>query len=118
MSQRKIIPGVDAKLVAKRLHEIVADLIKNGPTADEVQRVATTTVSSRISGLESVGGFGGKAVALASGELYSGDPAFYKKQLQETASVTPARVRAAPGARRCADVLRAGRYVRRGRPGR
>ncbi len=72
---------MDAALVAKRLDEIMADLIANGPTADEVQRVATTTVSGRISGLESVGGFGGKAVALASGELYSNDPGF----LQETA---------------------------------
>jgi predicted Zn-dependent peptidase len=93
--QAIVKPGVDAALVAKRLDEIVADLIKNGPTADEVQRVATTTVSGRISGLESVGGFGGKAVALASGELYSGDPAFYKKQLAEAAAVTPAQVQAA-----------------------
>ena len=93
--QAIVKPGVDANLVAKRLDEIVADLIKNGPTADEVQRVATTTVSGRISGLESVGGFGGKAVALASGELYSDDPAFYKKQLAETAKVTPAQVQAA-----------------------
>jgi predicted Zn-dependent peptidase len=93
--QAIVKPGVDANLVAKRLDEIVADLIKNGPTADEVQRVATTAVSGRISGLESVGGFGGKAVALASGELYSNDPGFFKKQLEETARVTPAQVRAA-----------------------
>ena len=93
--QAIVKPGVDAALVAKRLDEIVADLIANGPTADEVQRVATTAVSGRISGLESVGGFGGKAVALASGELYSDDPAFFKKQLEETARVTPAQVQAA-----------------------
>lgn len=93
--QAIVKPGVDADLVAKRLDEIVADLIANGPTADEVQRVATTAVSGRISGLESVGGFGGKAVALASGELYSDDPAFFKKQLEETARVTPAQVQAA-----------------------
>ncbi|MDV3458042.1 insulinase family protein [Sphingomonas sp. HF-S4] len=93
--QAIVKPGVDANVVAKRLDEIVADLIAKGPTADEVQRVATTAVSSRISGLESVGGFGGKAVALASGELYSGDPAFFKKQLEETAKVTPAQVQAA-----------------------
>lgn len=93
--QAIVKPGVDANLVAKRLDEIMADLIANGPTADEVQRVATTAVSGRISGLESVGGFGGKAVALASGELYSDDPAFFKKQLEETARVTPAQVQAA-----------------------
>ena len=88
-------PGVDAALVAKRLDEIVADLIANGPTADEVQRVATLNASGRIAGLESVGGFGGKAVALAEGALYSDDPSFYKKQLATLAAETPALVKAA-----------------------
>ncbi len=93
--QAVVKPGVDPALVAKRLDEIVADLIQNGPTPDEVTRVATTNVSNRIEGLESVGGFGGKAVALAQGELYSGDPLFFKKQLEATAKVTPAEVQAA-----------------------
>ncbi len=88
-------PGADVAAVTKRLDEIVADLIQNGPTPDEVTRVATTNVSDRIEGLESVGGFGGKAVALASGELYSGDPLYFKKQLQAMAKVTPAQVQAA-----------------------
>lgn len=88
-------PGVDAAVVAKRLDEIVADLIANGPTADEVQRVATLNASGRIAGLESVGGFGGKAVALAEGALYSDDPGFYKKQLATLAAETPAEVKAA-----------------------
>src|SRR3546814_908136 len=67
-------PGVDADMVAKRLDAIIADYIAKGPTADEMQRVATQTVSGRIAGLEQVGGFGGKAVALAEGELYMNDP--------------------------------------------
>jgi predicted Zn-dependent peptidase len=93
--QAIVKPGVDAATVSQRLDAIMADLIKNGPTADEVQRVATTNVAQRISGLESVGGFGGKAVALASGELYSNDPLFFKKQLEAMARVTPAQVKAA-----------------------
>ncbi|MBO9713122.1 pitrilysin family protein [Sphingomonas sp.] len=88
-------PGVDVATVSKRLDEIMADLIKTGPTADEVQRVATTSAAGTIEGLESVGGFGGKAVALAQGELYSNDPLHYKKELQAVASVTPASVKAA-----------------------
>ena len=88
-------PGVDAAVVAKRLDELVADLIANGPTADEVQRVATGSASGRIAGLESVGGFGGKAVALAEGALYSNDPGFYKKQLATLAAETPASVKTA-----------------------
>jgi predicted Zn-dependent peptidase len=87
-------PGVDPALVAKRLDEIIADFVRTGPTADEVQRVATREVAGRISGLESVGGFGGKAVALAEGALYASDAGFYKKQLQAYASATPDKVRA------------------------
>src|SRR5690606_20235332 len=52
-------------------------------------------VSARIRGLEQVGGFGGKAVALAEGALYADDPDFYKKQLLALGRVTPADVRAA-----------------------
>lgn len=87
-------PGVDPALVARRLDAIIADFIAKGPTADEVQRVATREVSGRISGLESVGGFGGKAVALAEGALYANDADFYKKQLAAYAAATPAAVKA------------------------
>jgi len=88
-------PGVDPAVVNTRLDQIIADFLKNGPTADEVQRYVTTTAVERIEGLESVGGFGGKAVALAEGALYSNDPGFYKKQLAELAAQTPASVKAA-----------------------
>ena len=87
-------PGVDVAKVNKRLDELTASLIAEGPTADEVQRVATRSVSSRISGLEQVGGFGGKAVALAEGALYSGDPARYRKDMLMMAAATPASIRA------------------------
>jgi len=88
-------PGVDAAMVEKRLDAIVANFIKTGPTADEVQRVATKEVSGRIAGLESVGGFGGKATALAQGLLYSNDPDHYRKELAAYGSTSPATVKAA-----------------------
>jgi predicted Zn-dependent peptidase len=87
-------PGVDPATVAARLDALIADFLKTGPTSDEVQRVATGEVSARIGGLESVGGGGGKAVALAEGLVYAGDAGFYKKQLAEYAAVTPAQVAA------------------------
>ena len=93
--QAVVRPGVDPAVVQKRLDELVDDFVRNGPTADEVQRTLTTIVSRRIGGLESVGGFGGKAVALAEGALYSNDPGFYKKQLAALAAQTPATVKAA-----------------------
>ena len=88
-------PGVDPALVSRRIDAVLAELIAKGPTADEVARVVTQSAAGRIAGLESVGGFGGKAVALAQGELYSGDPGFYKKELAALAAQTPETVRAA-----------------------
>ncbi len=88
-------PGVDPALLNKRLDELTAELISKGPSADEVQRVATRSVSGRIAGLEQVGGFGGKAVALAEGALYAKDPARYRKEMAAMAAATPASIRAA-----------------------
>ena len=83
-------PGVDAAEVGRRLDAIVADFIANGPTEEEVARVATQYVSGRIQSLEQVNG---KANVLAEGQLYAGDPDHYKTELAEYASVTPAQVR-------------------------
>ena len=88
-------PGVDPALVTKRIDEITAEFLRTGPTADEVNRYVTTNAVGTIAGLESVGGFGGKAVALAQGELYSKDPGFVKKELERLARQTPATVKAA-----------------------
>ncbi|CAM3029924.1 Putative zinc protease [Sphingomonas antarctica] len=86
-------PGQDPAAVASHLDAIVADFIKQGPTADEVRRVATKEVAGQIAGYETVGGFSGKGPTLAQGLLYSNDPAKYKKDLAETAALTPTRVR-------------------------
>lgn len=93
--QVDVKPGGDADAVAKRLDEILAEFIAKGPTAEEVQRVATSTIAQQIDGLEQVGGFGGKAVALAEGQLYVGDSNFYKKELQRLAATKPEVVKAA-----------------------
>jgi predicted Zn-dependent peptidase len=88
-------PGVDPALVEQRLDQIIAEFIANGPTEDEVRRAATREVAGRVRGLESVGGFGGKAVALAEGQVYANDSNFYKRVLDQYAAMTPATVRAA-----------------------
>jgi predicted Zn-dependent peptidase len=86
-------PGVDPAVVDKRISEILADYLANGPTEDEVRRAATQALAGRIKGLEQVGGFGGKAVALAEGQVFVGDSDFYKRMLNEYAAATPASVR-------------------------
>jgi predicted Zn-dependent peptidase len=85
-------PGVDPKVVSKRLDEIMADYIAKGPTADEVQRAVMSEVSNRIRDLEEVGG---KAGTLAEGQTFAHDSDFYKKTLASYAAITPAVVRAA-----------------------
>jgi predicted Zn-dependent peptidase len=86
-------PGVDPAVVSKRLDEILADYIANGPTDDEVQRAVMLEVSGRIRDLEQVGDFGGKASTLAEGQTYAHDSDFYKKTLADYAAMTPATVR-------------------------
>ena len=88
-------PGVDAAAVAKRLDEVLAELLRDGPTADEVNRSLVSKLAGYIRGIEAVGGFGGKAVVLAQGELFSNDSNFYKKRLAQLGSLTPAVVQTA-----------------------
>ncbi len=90
--QATVKPGVDPKLVGEQVDAIIADFIKNGPTADELRRAKTQDISATISGLESVTG---KAMTLARGAVFANDPGFYKKDLNEEASLTPAQVQAA-----------------------
>ncbi len=90
-----VAPGVDPAKVEARIDEVMAQFLKDGPTADEVGRIATRAVSGTIRGLEAVGGFGGKAVTLAEGAVYAGDADFYKKELAAYADATPATVAAA-----------------------
>ena len=94
-AQATVKPGVDPASVEKRLDEIIAQYIAEGPTADELARAATREVGGRLRALEQVGGFGGKAVTLAEGEVLAGDSEFYRKTLANYATVTPAEVKSA-----------------------
>jgi zinc protease len=91
--QADVKPGVDPALVGQRLDEEIGKFVASGPTADELQRAAASYLGGAIAGLESVGGFGGKAVALAEGALYSNDPGYYKVELDRLAKATPDQVK-------------------------
>ncbi len=88
-----VTPGIDPERVSRRLDEVVTQYLAEGPTADEVQRAVMLEVSGRVRGLEQVGGFGGKAVTLAEGEVYAEQSDFYKRTLASYAAITPAAVR-------------------------
>ena len=85
-------PGADPAKVGAALDAELARLMTDGPTPDELARAATTFAASQIRLLESVGG-NGKAATLAEGLLYSGDPAYYRTELEAAAKLTPAAVR-------------------------
>ena len=88
-----VAPGVEPDRVAARLDQLIGDFVRTGPTADEVRRVAFSSAATTVSGLEQVGGFTGKAVTLAEGQLYANDPDLYAKQLKQLAAVTPSQVK-------------------------
>jgi predicted Zn-dependent peptidase len=83
-------PGGDVAAVAARMDAVLAELMANGPTQDEIDRVVTQFAARTIQGLEQVNG---KASVLAEGQLYAGDPDFYRHELARYAAVTPAQVR-------------------------
>ena len=87
--------GVEAEVLEARLNELIAEFIAEGPSEDEVRRAATSNLAGTIRGLEQVGGFGGKAVALARGEVLAGNPGFAVDQLALLASITPEDVKSA-----------------------
>ncbi|HEY9111937.1 MAG TPA: pitrilysin family protein [Rhodanobacteraceae bacterium] len=87
--------GVDPKRVDAAIADEWSKFLKDGPTADELQRVKTTYQASTIRGLEQIGGFSGKAVTLAEGQVYRDDPGAWKKDYDITMAATPAAVKAA-----------------------
>ncbi|MBV1686608.1 insulinase family protein [Novosphingobium sp. G106] len=88
-------PGVDRAKAEARFDQLIQQYVAEGPTEDELRRAATSILSSQIGALEEVGGFNGKGATLAEGQLYSDDPAQYKKDLERIAALTPADVKAA-----------------------
>ena len=88
-------PGVDPDDLAAALDEQIAYFFANGPTQDELSRAATVYAARQIRGLESIGGFSGKAPTLAEGLLYSDDPEHFRTELERLAAITPGEVRQA-----------------------
>ena len=81
-------PGQGLAQVEKELDEELARFLKNGPTAEELQRVKTQYTASFIRGIERIGGFGGKSDRLAQNEVYRGSPDAYKISLKRAQEAT------------------------------
>ncbi|MCM8558325.1 M16 family metallopeptidase [Sphingomicrobium sediminis] len=87
--------GVAIGDLETRMRTLMDDFIANGPTQEEVDRAVTNLLAGQVKGLESVGGFGGKANALAEGLLYNEDSDEYAVALRNYAALTPEAVQAA-----------------------
>jgi zinc protease len=86
-------PGGDLKAVERALDEELARLLRDGPTAEELDRVKTRYMANFLRGIERIGGFGGKSDLLASGEVYAEDPGAHKRRLHNVQRATPGIVR-------------------------
>ncbi|ODS58725.1 MAG: peptidase M16 [Acidobacteria bacterium SCN 69-37] len=109
-------PGQPAEVASEAIDRVIARFLETGPTAGELARAVAGINARTVRGLEEVGGFSGKAVVLAEGELYAGDPLFIERYLDWINAATPTDVRDA--ARRWlsrgwhqVDVVPAGRYA-------
>ncbi len=92
-----INPGVDTARVDQIIDEELKRFIDKGPTDKELQRVKIETISSFVRGIERIGGFGGKSDILASNYTYTGDPTFYKKELNWIKLATGSELKAVAG---------------------
>ncbi|MEQ9498765.1 MAG: pitrilysin family protein [Deltaproteobacteria bacterium] len=72
------------------IEEVLADLVKNPPTADELKRAKNSQLTQIVRGLEQLGGFGGRAERLQVYNHYLGDPARVAWDLERFAKVTVA----------------------------
>ena len=89
--------NVDPAKVEAIIDEELQRLIKDGPSAQEVAQARTVFKAGFIRGIERIGGFGGKADALAQCAVFTGDPGCFRKSLKTYESATPAQLKATGG---------------------
>ena len=88
-------PGQGVAQVEKELDEELARFLKEGPTAEELQRVKAQYEANFIRGIERIGGFGGKSDRLAQSEVFRGSPDAYKVSLKHVREATSDELKAA-----------------------
>ena len=82
----------DLERIEQETRKIIAEIARSGPDKAALEKTRARFRSGFIRSAERIGGFGGKADILAQGEVYFGNPAHYKVELERAASATPARL--------------------------
>jgi zinc protease len=88
-------PGATLPQIESIVTEEIARLAKSGPTAEELERAKTKWEFGYVSGLERIGGFGGKADRLNQYNTYLGTPDRFKEEVTRYRGVTAESVRRA-----------------------
>lgn len=81
-------PGIDIAKVEQVMDEELTRFLREGPTEEELRRAKNQRVASFVRGVERIGGFGGKSDILCYGQVFAGDPAFYKVQFRRMQTAT------------------------------
>jgi zinc protease len=81
-------PGASLSQVEQTVTDEIALLAKDGPTAEELNRAKTKWEFQYITGLERIGGFGGKADLLNTYNTFLGDPDKFAADVQRHRAVT------------------------------
>ncbi|MEQ1921933.1 MAG: pitrilysin family protein [Pyrinomonadaceae bacterium] len=90
-------PGTDITEIEKLVTEEIGRLAKEGPTAEELARAKTKWEFGFVTGLEYLGGFGGKADTLNYYNTFYGDPGKLESDIGRFRNATPESVRLAVG---------------------
>ena len=87
-------PGHTADELEAAINTELRRFTEQGPDATEVERAQNTIETRIVQGLETLGGFGGKADRLNSYEHYLGTPDYLGRDLQRYRDATPQTVKA------------------------
>ena len=85
-------PGASLAEIEKIVTDEIGRLAKTGPTAAELERAKTKQRYNFVTGLERIGGFGGKADLLNQYNIYLGDPGKFDEDIARYDRVTAADV--------------------------
>ncbi len=86
--------GVDPAKVEAVIDEELRKLLDKGPDKDELLRAKTAFRAGFVRGIERIGGFGGKADALAECAVFTGDPGCFRTSLATIESTRPRDLKA------------------------
>ncbi len=88
-----VVPGGDVRAVERAVDQELARLLRDGPSAEELERIKLDNYASFVRSVERIDGEGGKSTILAEGQVYAGSADFYKQSLRWLREATPAEVR-------------------------